>query len=290
MSTFLYSETNERIVKRLIELQKERGIKVLFATEAGSRAWRFHSPDSDFDIRFIYSRPIKEYLSIFPGRDTIELIEEPFDFVGWDIRKAMRLLLKSNPPLLEWISLGPGYFKQGPLSDLLTQAKDKVISPHSCFYHYYHMAEGNYREYLRGERVRTKKYFYVLRPVLSCRWLEKHNTFPPLDFMDLFSDLRSDAPEKVSRELLVEIINLLGKKTRGEELGEGPRIPIINDFIDAELIRMKSLPDILKDNEETKQEIAEQVNNILFTCLFEESQLALIEIAKAQKVLNNIFN
>lgn len=79
-------------------------MRFLIAVESGSRAWGFPSPDSDYDIRFIHIHPRDWYLSLQPGRDVIERpIIDNIDLNGWDLRKALGLLLKSNAVVSEWL-------------------------------------------------------------------------------------------------------------------------------------------------------------------------------------------
>jgi predicted nucleotidyltransferase len=95
--------------------------------------------------------------------------------------------------------------------------------------HYLHMARGNFREYLKGNVVRVKKYFYVLRPVLACMWIEKHNNMPPTEFADLYRDAG------LSPSLVMEIDSLLVRKMAGDEMDMEPRIEVINDFLEQQI-------------------------------------------------------
>lgn len=165
-------------------------MRILYACESGSRAWGFQSKDSDYDIRFIYIHPIEWYLSIHKRRDVIEKpMDGLLDFSGWDIRKALNLFQKSNPPLLEWLQSPHVYYERFSLAQKMRKISPALFSPKSCLYHYLHMAEGNFRQYLRGDQVKVKKYFYVLRPLLACRWIERYNSMPPMEFGALLEDL-----------------------------------------------------------------------------------------------------
>ncbi|MDX2226561.1 MAG: nucleotidyltransferase domain-containing protein, partial [Verrucomicrobiae bacterium] len=158
----------QQIDFHLDQIETTHNVRILHACESGSRAWGFASTDSDWDVRFIYVHPRDFYLSIESHRDVIENpISDDLDISGWDLRKALGLLLKSNPPLLEWIS-SPIVYRQDP--DFLRNFRrlsEDFYSPQRCFRHYLHMAEGNHRHYLLGETIALKKYFYVLRPVLA---------------------------------------------------------------------------------------------------------------------------
>ena len=219
--------TATNICRELKRIEQEHNVRVLYAVESGSRAWGFASRDSDFDVRFIYIHPLNWYLAIDQQRDVIEEpISGQLDISGWDLRKALGLLRKSNPPLLEWLGSPIVYADNHGLADRLRDLQRKYFSPISCLHHYLHMAQGNYREYLHGETVRIKKYFYVLRPILACAWIEKHRTMPPTEFALLYADAG------LPSDLIVVIDELLRRKMAGDELDLEPRIAPLNDFLD----------------------------------------------------------
>ena len=51
------TEIVQLIKEKLSQIEKRENIRILYACESGSRAWGFASPDSDYDVRFIYVRP-----------------------------------------------------------------------------------------------------------------------------------------------------------------------------------------------------------------------------------------
>jgi hypothetical protein len=155
----------------LARIEAEYAVKVLFACESGSRGWGFASPDSDYDVRFIYANRLDWYLTVLPGRDVIELpISDVYDVSGWDLRKALGLLRNGNATLVESLA-SPVIYKADPaFLPAIVTAAGQVSRPERAFHHYLHMARKNYREHLRGETVRLKKYLYVLRPLLACIW------------------------------------------------------------------------------------------------------------------------
>src|SRR3989338_2246924 len=173
----------EKIVHKLEEIQENKGIKILYAVESGSRAWGFESKDSDYDVRFLYLRPRDWYLKIRPEKDTIEILSEDLlDISGWDIKKALLLFGNSNPPLYEWLVSPVVYLEKG---NLIQELRNLAISDYSlraCTYHYLHIARDNYRNYLVKEKVKIKKYFYALRPLLACFWIKEKNSLPPMEF------------------------------------------------------------------------------------------------------------
>ncbi|NUO09780.1 MAG: nucleotidyltransferase domain-containing protein [Candidatus Brocadia sp.] len=226
----------EEIITRLNNVETKERVKILYACESGSRAWGFPSANSDYDVRFLYLHPKEWYLSIDLElkQDVIERpINDQIDLSGWDLRKALRLFRKSNPPLMEWLGSPIVYWDKYSTATQMRQLADTYYSPKACMYHYLHMARGNYREYLKGEQVWTKKYFYVLRPILASNWLEREWGIVPTDFRVMVNQLFN------SGELKREIENLINAKMLGEELDYGPRIPVISNFIDKEIERLE---------------------------------------------------
>jgi uncharacterized protein len=225
----------ERIQAELDLIEKEEVVRVLYACESGSRAWGFESEDSDFDVRFIYIRPPEWYLTIQKKRDVIERpIDDDLDVSGWDLPKALELFRKSNPPLLEWLQSPLVYREVGSAANRLREVMPSYYAPISCMYHYLHMAQGNYRQYLHGDTVRLKKYFYALRPVLGCLWIERDMGVVPTEFGILVDRLVTDDKLREAIERLLE------KKKAGHELDQGKRIPEISEFLDRELSRLSA--------------------------------------------------
>ena len=166
----------DKIDRELDRIEREEGVRVLYAAESGSRAWGFASRDSD--VRFVYIRPEDWYLTLQPGRDFIELpIEEELDINGWDVKKALVLFRKGNPVLLEWLHSPVPYREATSFAERLRAEGRRCFQPKASLFHYLHMARGNYREFLRRDRVRLKKYLYVLRPLLAWLWIRRTNLF-----------------------------------------------------------------------------------------------------------------
>jgi predicted nucleotidyltransferase len=223
----------QAIQNDLSRIEETEDVTVLYACESGSRAWGFESADSDYDVRFIYLRRTLQYLAIDRGRGVIERpVDNGIDLSGWDVIKALELFRKSNPPLLEWIQSPIVYSSTSSLIERLQRLLPQYYSPKACMYHYLHMANGNFRDYLKGEEVWTKKYFYVLRPVLACLWIEKGMGVVPTEFHKLVEAVVTD------RELSKEIDALLAAKKAGQELRKGPRNEIISSFTEQQIFRL----------------------------------------------------
>jgi predicted nucleotidyltransferase len=220
----------EEILKELDRLEKEKNIKIVYAIESGSRAWGFASIDSDWDVRFIYVHHYDWYLSIEEKKDNIEIIlPNDIDLGGWELRKALLLFRKSNPPLLEWLRSPILYKEALSTATQLREVAKQYFNPKSCLYHYLNMARRNYEAYFTDELVRVKKYFYVLRPLLACCWIEKNEEMAPIEF-----DVLMNA--EISKGALHEHITaLLDRKRSGEELDKENRIKVIDEFIEQKL-------------------------------------------------------
>lgn len=220
----------QQIIQEIANLEQELNIKILYAVESGSRAWGFASQNSDWDVRFIYVHSLDWYLSIDNKKDSYErILPNDIDLSGWELKKTLKLFRKSNPPLFEWLQSPIIYSEKESLATDLRNLAGTYFNPKSCLYHYLHMAEGNYRDYLKNEQVRIKKYFYVLRPILACHWVEHKKQMPPMEFEKLLDFAQ------LNPELKQEIDSLLERKMEGQELGLEPRIPILNEFLEAKI-------------------------------------------------------
>lgn len=217
-----------QVLEELTKIEKEENVRIIYACESGSRAWGFPSKDSDYDVRFLYVRPLEWYLSIFNKREVIERpIHNMLDINGWDLKKALNLLRKSNPSLLEWLQSPIVYTENHTIVERIRRFTPLAFSPKACLYHFLHMAKGNYRTYLQGDQVKIKKYFYVLRPILACKWIEQYKSMPPMEFDQLV-----DAVVSRESELKTVINDLLVRKKKGDEMDYEPKISLINDFLE----------------------------------------------------------
>lgn len=233
------------ILRRISNAEKEHNVKVLYAVESGSRAWGFESPNSDYDVRFIYTHVKDWYLSVDleQKRDVIEYeIVDEIDINGWDIRKALQLYSKSNPTFVEWLQSPIVYVDDNLFAKHARQLMKTVYSVEKGIYHYRSMANTNYRTYLKADVVPLKKYFYVLRPLLAVKWLEKYQTPAPIEF----ETLRSLIPKNSALDKEIEL--LLDKKRKSLEKEFIPKVPELNAFIESELTRLEQFKGKTKAN------------------------------------------
>jgi predicted nucleotidyltransferase len=234
----------EEIKQELSRLEDEHEIKILYAVESGSRAWGFASTDSDWDVRYIYIHKLDWYLRIDDLKDSQEkILPNDLDLSGWELKKALKLFRKSNPPMLEWLRSPILYREDFGTAEKLRNLSDKYFNPKSCMYHYLSMAKNNFREFLQRDSVKTKKYFYVLRPVLACDWIKEKNTFPPIEFQELVDSQVKDQTIKT------EIAELLKRKMAGDELKEEPKIEILNEFLEDKINFYSKYAEEIEPNE-----------------------------------------
>jgi predicted nucleotidyltransferase len=221
------SSLAERIRSELSAIEREHGVKIVLAVESGSRAWGFPSQDSDYDVRFIYLRPVEDYLTVVPRRDVIERpVDAVLDVNGWDIRKAIALMLRSNAVLQEWLSSPVRYLEIEPVSRQLKEFLEEVADPRTFEYHYDHQAQRSFAEVCAaGDEVRMKTYCYALRASLALRWLRDRGTPPPMDLPSLMAGV--DHPPELGQE----IVRLVDRKACGGERDTIDRISNLDTFI-----------------------------------------------------------
>lgn len=231
-----------QIKEELNKIEAAEDVRIIWSAESGSRAWGFASPDSDYDVRFIYVRNRKDYLRLNPVRDVIEWqLDEVLDISSWDIRKALQLLYKSNPTLFEWCN-SPIVYRETEEAQWLKDILPHYFSRKKSLYHYLSMAKSNYHKYLQGEEVRLKKYFYVLRPILAAQWILDKKCAPPMQFATLVdTELEEAMKPQVSR--------LLAMKKNIPEMGTAPKIEEINRYIDRKLEEIQSAAEALDNTE-----------------------------------------
>lgn len=220
------------ILRELKKIEEQENVKIIMAIESGSRAWGFASPDSDYDVHFIYVRKEEDYLKLEKTRDVIEWkLDDVLDINGWDIKKALQLLHNSNPTVFEWCASPIIYWETEEFA-WLKNILPQYFSVKKSLYHYWHTSETHYKTHLLNDEVNIKKYFYALRPLLAAKWILDKRSAPPMLFEELVE-------EELKMELVPEVNRLLALKKTLPEMGKAPRIQIINDYIERELREIK---------------------------------------------------
>lgn len=216
-----------RITAALASLEAEHNIHILYACESGSRAWGFPSPDSDYDVRFIYCHPAAWYLRLDEGPDTLNFpVDDELDLAGWELRKALRLLRGSNAALFEWLQ-SPIVYHEAPgfrarLAPLLAPAFNLKAGLH----HYLGQLRRGVEEDLLGPEVRLKRLFYALRAALAARWIREKQTLPPMEFRPL--------REVLPASLQTGVEELLAQKAVSNEKTTIARPAALTEFLKQE--------------------------------------------------------
>ena len=234
-------EIKKEIEDTLQTVEEREQVRVLHAVESGSRAWGFASPDSDYDVRFIYVRPGREYLRLDSRRDVIEWqLDEVLDINGWDLKKTLVQFQRGNATLFEWAD-SPVVYRTGEVWEELYQTARNYFSVKAAVYHYYGTAKHTYLEYLQEETVPYKKYFYDLRPLLAARYIQEYRRPAPVLFDRLME-------QELPAGLRAAIDEVLAVKLASDEKEQNPQNPLLQEFIRKELERQKELADRLPDD------------------------------------------
>ena len=230
------------ILEKIKEIEEKEHVRVLHVIESGSRAWGFASPDSDYDVRFIYVRDRNFYLSLKDNKDFIDWeLNEVLDINGWDLKKALQHFHKSNATLFEWSNSPVVYYTTDEWKQLYEEVASKYFACKASMYHYYGTANKNYHEYLMEDMVKYKKYFYVLRPILACKWIEEKKCPPPVLFHELVNAV-------LENDMKVAVEELLAKKVKMSESDKAPKIEKINQYIEEKLAYYKALLETMPDD------------------------------------------
>ena len=243
----------ELVRMKIKEIEEKENIRVLHVIESGSRAWGFASPDSDYDVRFIYVRDKDFYLSLRDTKDFIDWeLNEVLDINGWDLKKALQHFHKSNATLFEWSNSPVVYYTTDAWKKLYDEVASRYFACKSSMYHYYGTANKNYHEYLMEDFVKYKKYFYVLRPILACKWIEEKKCPPPVLFDELVASVLEEDMKQV-------IAGLLAKKVQMSESDKAPKIEKVNRYIEEKLAYYKALLEGMEDDRNPDWEPLEKV-------------------------------
>ncbi len=213
------------VARELDQMEDERGVRVLLAVESGGRAWGFASPGSDYDVRCVYVRPVRDYLVLSEGRDTIEWrLDDELDITGWDLKKFLRLMRHSNPTVFEWLGSSIAY-REDPVFAAVREVARRCYAPLASAHHYLGMVHNNARGKLAGETVSLKKYLYVIRALLAVRWCAHEPVPVHMRFVDLM-----DA--ELEPELVPVVEEVLAEKAQAGEHDGHARIAPLDRWIE----------------------------------------------------------
>ncbi|NGN42019.1 nucleotidyltransferase [Mesorhizobium sp. CGMCC 1.15528] len=242
-------------IRDRLDLARAGGLKILFAIESGSRAWGFPSPDSDYDCRFVYVRPVRDHLVLQPPRDVVEFpIEGDIDAGGWDLRKALLLALGGNAVVVEWANSPIAYEEAEGFRARLLGLLAEIVDPAKVARHYLGLARSHIsRIENSGTDVKLKKLFYLIRPLVALDWMEQHafTTLPPMSLPVCLSQT------EVLPSVAEEIGRMIATKAQTREMGTGPIPPEIAGYLEARYGHHEmNMPPSLKDENRRKRDRA----------------------------------
>jgi hypothetical protein len=224
----------------LEKIQEDRKVKILFACESGSRGWGFASPDSDYDVRFIYMHPKDWYLSIDDRKDVIEQpVNDLLDVNGWDIRKALRIFRKSNAVLFEWLQSPVIYMEEKNVRSELLEFGREYFSPRAAIHHYLGLVNNAYASVKEKPQMKLKKYFYIIRSILAARWITDYNEIPPMEYSKLLPLIQD--------QTIIDILeDLLRQKSSATEADTIDTILPLHAFIDKQIVHCEDKVKMIK--------------------------------------------
>lgn len=232
-----------KILNKLSEIERDKNIDILFAVESGSRAWGFASPDSDYDIRFVYKHKKDWYLNLWEQANTIQFMtEDDLDGSGWELRKALRLLAKSNASFTGWLFSPIVYRANDDFLNAIKKVAKANFNPVSGFYHFHSMNKG-FEETLDSDKMTLKSFFYAIRTALCANWIYKNETIPPVLFREMYSLIDSSYHSKLD-----ELIALKSKC-----------IEKSNESVDKDLIHLVRA--IVNENNSAKNQLVNKKSN-----------------------------
>lgn len=242
---------------KIKELENTHDIRILFACESGSRAWGFPSPDSDYDVRFIYAHPKEWYLSVYEKRDVVELpVNKILDINGWDLKKALKLISKHNSVLYEWIQSPIVYAMHPGFQEEFKKLSSHFFSPIATINHYLSSSKKHFEECTNVEMIKLKKYFYCLRSVLAGLWVANHKTIPPMELQKLLVEIQD-------KTLVEKIKSLVHLKTSKDESYLHPREPALEKFLQSAIATCESAAPLLPGSEHDHEKINAFFRNMI---------------------------
>lgn len=218
---------SDEIQQLLTDIETKHNVRILYAAESGSRGWGFPSTDSDYDVRFLFAQPVHNYLTVGNLKEEIHLpIDDELDAAGWDLRKSLILLRKSNAALFEWLQ-SPIIYRGADFSKRMAKLLQDAYNPKAMIHHYLSLAGKIWDENKEVEQIRLKKLYYVIRSLLVVKWIDRRKSYPPMQ-LNVLIDMVRDEPRM---EVLVR--SLRARKMRAGEGATTPLFPELVTWIEA---------------------------------------------------------
>lgn len=241
------TSTFDQIQQNIIEIESEYDVTIIKAIESGSRAWGFPSPDSDYDVRFIYAHPKDWYIQLNEQRDVIERpIDAVLDIAGWDLRKAFDLANRGNAAIQEWM-ISPIIYKTSNSHSHIASLIGKTFDATASYHHYRSMAKKALFDIENNRQKKLKRFFYFARATLCAAWCREQKSMPSIVFNDLLTD------DFLAQSVIRQIHELVAKKL---EESESSTLSVPSEVYAAFTALFNSLPNSLTVDSRDKIKIS----------------------------------
>ncbi len=255
----------EEIIQICKKIEKENKIKIIFAVENGSRAWRMSSKDSDYDARFVFARPLEDYIQINKPLEVIQIafnehgekvqIEGSLiDISGFDVFKFVKMLSDSTPTTIEWLVTDIVYY--GKQNKVFKEFALKNFNKVALYHHYKSLCRNNYLKYLKsGNDVSYKRYLYAFRGFIDAKWMAHRMTIPPISFIETIEK----SEDFIDPYIINKLKDIIKLKSQGKEKDIIQNIVKMDEYIeqflkdDSEVPKEKSHTTLNELNKELKR-------------------------------------
>lgn len=182
-------------------IKNHTGWSILLMTEVGSLAQGLESQKNLYNMRFVYLRTKKEYISPDQHAETCTWIQSPeLEIIGWDLSKFIKEIKTSNPTAFEWLTSDIVYEEDPSFIDIRNAANQCFDANHSLLH--YSIEMNTNLTHLKCQNVTPKQYISTAYTILAARHVFKTQTPAPIKFELLLQNL-NDTPIKIILNSLV---------------------------------------------------------------------------------------
>ena len=244
----------QTIIDKLHQTETTHKVKIPLAIESGSRGWGFAATNADYDCRFIYAHSTERYLSVFEPSEFIEYeVDETYDIKGYDLKRVLKYIVKSQATIYEWLSSNVVYIKDEATTKILQNLAADFFNPIPVSHHYLSLARKMLSEITATDEAKIKKYFYILRPIANLNVIHQYNKMP---FMEYDKTLEAATPP---HDISVAIQELKEHKMKMMEHDKIPTNKLLVDYFNSEISRFEGILKAMKHEKNTDHAYVDEV-------------------------------
>jgi len=241
------------ILDKLHHIDQTHEVKILLAIESGSRGWGFAAENADYDCRFIYVHKPKRYLSVLEFDEFIEHeLNETYDIKGYDLKRVLKYIMKSQATINEWLSSNMVYIKNELIVARLNELATDFFNPISVSHHYLSLARKMLVEITEAAEAKIKKYFYILRPIANLNYIHQYRKMPYMEY-----DKTLDATNP-PYDIFAAIRELREKKVSSLEHDKIPQHTLLINYFNSEISRFESILKEMKYEKNTNYDAIDE--------------------------------